>query len=232
MWITFLATMTPSEADALLLAMGRWDGVRGLKAQRDYIGDLDMTVDLWYPPGFVDAQVAMLPSIKSDLSQLRARWGWKGTLPSLEWVAKQVSLEAEYEYLHSATSRAVHFSAGEVLRRGWGVPGHELVTDKKEFREHLAEFAYDQLWRQHLETLLGAVDLLEESGISVSDDFFSEGNREQLIAELRGLGRVPLIHAHEWNLAPPPPGTRFMWTAVMLAKSASEDSGEADDASG
>jgi hypothetical protein len=216
LWIGFLARMTSTEANVLLLAMGRWDAIRALAAQRDYIGDQVMTLDLWYPPGFVDAQVSELRVIKEELRELRNVWGWQGTLPSTAWIADQVSLRDEYEYLHSATSRAVHFSAGEVLRRGWGTPGGTLVTAKSEFREHLAEFAYDQLWRQHLGTLVEAADHLHESAITTPDNFFSDDSRGELLAELDTLGRVPLVHAHEWNLTPPPSGTRMAWAAVML----------------
>ncbi|MCX4976473.1 hypothetical protein [Streptomyces sp. NBC_00620] len=229
MWVTFLASMTHSEANGLLLVMGRWDARRALIAQRDYIGDLDMTLHLWFPPGFVDAHAATLDDVKNELRQLRGRWGWQGILPSAKWVAEQTSLLEEYEYLHSATSRALHFSAGEVLRRGWGVPGGALVTDKDEFREHLAEFAYDQLWRQHIGTIIGAADFLGDASISVPDDFFSEENRIKLISELTNLGRVPLVHAHEWNLAPPASGTRIAWAAVTLAQSADAGLDEASE---
>ncbi|MFJ8495940.1 hypothetical protein ACIRBZ_47620 [Streptomyces sp. NPDC094038] len=233
MWAIFLASMTHSEANALLLAMGLWDAQRALIAQRDYIGNLDMTLHLWFPPGFVDAHAAAtLDDRKTELRQLRDRWGWQGALPSPKWVAEQTSLLKEYEYLHSATSRALHFSAGEVLRRGWGTPGGFLVTDKREFREHLAEFAYDQLWRQHLGTIVGAADILGDAAISVPDGFFSEENRIKLISELQNLGRVPLVHAHEWNLTPPPPGTRIAWAAVMLAQSADAGLDEASDTGG
>ncbi|MBD0838866.1 hypothetical protein [Streptomyces sp. TRM68416] len=232
MWATFLASMTRSEADALLLAMGRWDARRALIAQRDYIGDLDMTVHLWFPPGFVDAQAVTLDGLKAELRQLRGRWGWQGVIPSSKWVAERSSLVEEYEYLHSATSRAVHFSAGEVLRRGWGAPGGALVTDKEEFREHLAEFAYDQLWRQHLGTIVGAADILGDAAISVPDGFFSEENRIKLTSELKNLGRVPLVHAYEWNLTPPPPGVRMAWAAFMLAQSTDGELDETSDTTG
>jgi hypothetical protein len=216
LWVALLARMTSNDARTLLIAMGRWDAVRALVAQRDYVGDRVMSLDLWYPPGFVDAQAAALPQIKDDLRRLRSVWGWEGTLPSTAWVAGQVSLRDEYEYLHSATSRAVHFSAGEVLRRGWGTPGGILDTGNSDFREHLAEFSYDQLWRQHLGTVVGAADLLEEAAIATPADVVSENNRAELLKELQPLGRVPLVHAHEWNLQPPPLGTKVAWAAVLL----------------
>ena len=223
LWTALLARMSGSDARSLLLAMGRWDAIRALVAQRDYVGDRVMSLDLWYPPGFVNAQAGALPDVKDELQRLRRVWGWQGTLPSTSWVADQVGLRDEYEYLHSATSRAVHFSAGEVLRRGWGTPGGTLVTDKSEFREHLAEFAYDQLWRQHLGNLAAAAELLEEAAVVTPDNFFSEENRVELMTELQTLGKVPLVHAYEWNLQPPPLGTRMAWAAVLLADNDADD---------
>lgn len=223
LWMMFLADMPEASANALLLAMGRWDTVRSLVAQRDYIGDDEMTLYLWYPPGFVDAREAQLPAIKAELVDLRRQWGWQGTLPSTQWVADKVSLRAEYDYLHSATSRAVHFSAGEVLRRGWGAPGGALLTNKPEFREHLAGFAYDQLWRLHLGTLEGAQQILQEGGVIVAEDFFTGGESEVLTSRLRRLGRVPMVHAYEWNLTPPPLGTRLAWRVVLEAEKDGRD---------
>jgi hypothetical protein len=219
-WVSFLAAMPGSEASALLGAMGRWDAVRSVVAQRDYVGDRVMSLDLWYPPGFVDAQAATLPALNAELRRLRDGWGWQGILPPVAWVADQVSLRDEYDYLHSATSRALHFSAGEVLRRGWGTPGGVLITAKEEFRAHLADFAYDELWRLHLATILGAADLLGEAAISVTDDFFSDEGQDRLTSELMALGRVPVVHAYEWNLTPPPLRTRLAWAAVVLGRSA------------
>jgi hypothetical protein len=222
LWMTFLADMSEASANTLLLAFGRWDIVRSLVAQRHYIGDEGMTLHLWYPPGFVDTQADQLPAIKADLARLRERWGWQGVLPSTAWVADKVFLRDEHDYLHSATSRALHFSAGEVLRRGWGTPGGVLITDKPEFRGHLADFAYDQLWRQHLGTLQGAREILSDGRITTPEGFFSCEYQEGLTSKLRSLGRVPMVHAYEWNLTPPPWGTRLAWGVALEA---SKDSG-------
>lgn len=215
LWIKFLADMASGDANSLLTAMGRWDVIRALVAQRDFIGDKVMTMELWYPPGFVDARVADLQQIKAELHRLRDRWGWQGTLPSTAWIADQVSLRDEYNYLHSATSRSVHFSAGEVFRRAWGTPAGILVTDKSEFRDYLAEFAYDELWRQHLGTIRAGMDHLHDAGVTVSEHINSEEGLTVLASELSRMGQVPMVHAHEWNLVRPPAGTLMAWALVL-----------------
>jgi len=203
LWLTYLCKLDLAKANGLLLAMGRYDAIRSLSAQRDYIGDEAMTAQLWYPPGFVDVQVEQLPKVREELRRLGQVLGWgNSALPPARWLAEQVGEVAEYEYLHAATSRAVHFSAGEVLRRGWGTPGGILVTDKPEFREHLADFALDRLWRLWASTLVAVVDRLDNTGVHFEEsiDVISE-----TLGKLSRLGKVPLVHAAEWNLAPDGP---------------------------
>jgi hypothetical protein len=203
LWLTYLCRLDLAQANKLLGVMGRYDSVRSLSAQRDYIGDEAMTAQLWYPPGFVDVVVEQLPGLSDDLKKFGKELGWgkgKTVLPSAEWLAKQVGEEAEYKYLHSATSRAVHFSAGEVMRRGWGAPGGILVTDKPEFREHLTEFALDRLWRLWAGTLTAVLDRLDDAGIGTGSSPDAE-----MFKKLASMGKVPLVHAAEWNLTPEGP---------------------------
>ena len=46
--------------------------------------------------------------------------------------------------------------------------------------------------------------LLEEAGISSDESLGLEG-REPVISRLVTLGKVPLVHAREWNLTPQGP---------------------------
>ena len=102
-----------------------------------------------------------------------------------------------------STSRAIHFSAGEVFRHGWGEPGMGLVTDKPEFRDHLSEFALDQLWRLFFQTVSASLPLLERAG--VHSEALDDDAVIQVLKPLLELGRVPLVHAAEWNLTPEGP---------------------------
>ena len=203
LWLGYLCSLERSKANELLLAMGRHDTRRSLKAQRDFIGEEALT-SLWYPPGFVDMQVQALTEDETDLKSLGKELGWGNRVfPSTRWLAEQIDEVAEYEYLHSATSRAVHFSVGEVMRRAWGTPGGEMTTDKPEFKEHLSEFALDQLWRLWFSTLGAVRHRLDGAG--VSSDPTLDLEPEEIVGKLTGMGRVPLVHAAEWNLTPEGP---------------------------
>ncbi len=200
LWLAYLCSLDRELANKILLAMGRYDAIRSLQCQRDYIGDEAM-LGLWYPSGFVDANASQLDGVKAELKNVGNDLGWGNRpLPGADWLAKQVGATAEYDYLHSATSRVLHFSAGEIMRRGWGTPGEVLITDKPEFREHLTEFALDQLWRLWLATLRVTLDHLEDAGLTSDPTFDLEP--EEVVGDLSGMGRVPLVHAHEWNLTP------------------------------
>ena len=51
-----------------------------------------------------------------------------GSLPSVEWIAKKTNEHKTYKLIYQATSRCVHFSVSELLRRAWGNPYTESVS--------------------------------------------------------------------------------------------------------
>lgn len=204
LWIKYLSRLDLPVAERLLLAMSRYDGLRSLASQQRYVGDQAMR-DLWYTADFLEAAGKTLPVVEAELVKLKVELKWSGgKLPSTEWIAKSVDELRIYEYLHSATSRSVHFSAGETLRRSWGEPGGIVTTEKPEFRMHLSDFALDELWRLFFETIEAAMPLLSDAGID-SEESLTDDRILPLLETLLALGRVPLVHAHEWNLTPEGP---------------------------
>ncbi|MEU4214044.1 DUF5677 domain-containing protein [Actinoplanes sp. NPDC026623] len=201
MYLEFFSQLDLEESQELFLHLGKWDAIRSLLAQRSYVGD-DVMAQLWYPLPFLEAAERERETVKTQLKGLQIKYRWSGgTLPSADWIADRAGQRALYDYLHAATSRALHFSAGEILRRGWGHPRGALITDKQEFREHLASFALDQLWRLYTETWKVAIPFLEAAGIS-SDDAVGWDQMQPVLDRLLAAGKVPLVHAHEWNLTP------------------------------
>nr|WP_269440825.1 DUF5677 domain-containing protein [Micromonospora tarapacensis] len=202
LWMLWVKDLPQQDAQNLLMAMGRSHGIRSLLAQRAYVGDAVMQ-ELWYPVTFLDAQDQQLTRANAELAKIREQFNWSGrTLPSASWVAKQTGHEDLYEYLHAAASRALHFSMGEVLRNSWGEPGGKLVTLQPEFREYRTNFALYQLPFLFLETADACQKFFEHAGVTGREDEIVE---KQILAAAQALGefgRVPLVHAHEWNLTP------------------------------
>ncbi|MEU7753649.1 DUF5677 domain-containing protein [Micromonospora sp. NPDC049171] len=202
LWMLWVKDLPQQDAQNLLMAMGWSDGIRSLLAQRAYVGDAVMQ-ELWYPVTFLDAQEQQLTRANAELAKIREQFNWSGRpLPSARWVAKQTGHEDLYDYLHAAASRALHFSMGEVLRNGWGEPGGKLVTLQPEFREYRTNFALYQLPLLFLETADACQKFFEHAGVAGREDEIVE---KQILAAAQALGkfgRVPLVHAHEWNLTP------------------------------
>jgi hypothetical protein len=99
------------------------------------------------------------------------------------------------------TSRALRFSIGEINRQGWGAPGGIITTKKQEFREYRASFALYQLPVLFAMTLGATKPFLEAAGIH-SHNTLGESELVAAHQALDRLGRVPLVHAHEFNLTP------------------------------
>jgi len=119
LWLEYLAPLSRPESQELLARLGRYDVFRSISAQRAYIGD-DVMASLWYSSEFLTDLDARTTMAKTRLKELSRKHGWSGLLPPTSWIAAQVGETALYEYLHSATSRSLHFSVGEVLRSAWG----------------------------------------------------------------------------------------------------------------
>jgi len=203
-YLRFFISLPLEDSQKLFLLFGNWDTTRSLLAQRTYLGD-ELMARLWYPEQFLDAVQIKRDQVRADLKVLQKQYKWPGgELPSAAWVAQRAGKKDLYDYLHAATSRSLHFSAGEIMRRGWGHPAGRIVTDKTEFREHLAAFALDQLWHLYIETWNVTMPLWEAAGIR-GDDTLSDEDMEPVVNRLLATGRVPLVHAHEWNLTPEGP---------------------------
>lgn len=201
MYLSFFVSLPLEDSQKLFLLLGQWDTTRSLLAQRAYVGD-DVMKELWYPTGLLDAAQLTRDEVRSQLKELQRHYRWPGgELPSSAWIAEKAGQKDLYDYLHAATSRSLHFSAGEIMRRGWGHPSGKIITDKPEFRAHLASFALDQLWRLYVETWEVTLPLMEAAAIS-SDGILSFVDMRPVLSRLLDLGRVPLVHAHEWNLTP------------------------------
>lgn len=205
LWMLWIKDLPRKDANNLLSTMGRSDAIRSLAAQRAYVGDVVMQ-ELWYPIAFLDAQEQQQPTVKAELKKLREQFNWSGSpLPSARWVAEQSGHKDLYDYLHAAASRALHFSMGEVMRNGWGEPEGKLTTLKPEFREYRTDFALYQLPVLFLETAIACGDFFKDAGIFEPEDDALQERVTKTANAIGRFGRVPLVHAHEWNLTPSGP---------------------------
>jgi hypothetical protein len=109
-------------------------------------------------------------------------------------VAKRTNSLRMYKFLYHATSRSVHFSVGELLRRVWGSPGRVVATSAQ-LADYWAAFGLSWGVRLYLDTLIEVIGILPsglESRVALSEDRMYEAAR--WIGE---FGQVPIVVAEE-----------------------------------
>lgn len=112
MYLKFFLGLDQVASQRLFVLLGRWDGLRSLLSQRAFLGDEVMN-GLWYRTGFLDAAETQRGETRAALRELQEEYGWGGgVVPSADWIAIKADPQPLYAYLHAATSRALHFSAG------------------------------------------------------------------------------------------------------------------------
>ena len=143
-WIKYLASIAPEDSEQLLVCLANKEFLDSLRAQDDY-GGRTLTRNLGLASFLEDAE-ARSASLQQRLRALGTRLNWQprtikdGKLPSVSWLAKETGQQRVYKFLYHATSRFVHFSAAELLRRAWGTPGSVSVRSIH-FRDYWAAFA-------------------------------------------------------------------------------------------
>jgi hypothetical protein len=144
----------------LVVLLARTELADGLKAQNDYVGTKVMH-ELGFSQRFVKVQLARNRETEASLRAIGKRLGWRSgqTLPSMSFLSQKVGRQREYSFLYQGTSRYVHFSVQELLRRGWGRKGFISISSK-----HLSEYwqHFVMYWgvRLLLDTVIVCEDLL------------------------------------------------------------------------
>ncbi|WP_131831639.1 DUF5677 domain-containing protein, partial [Pseudofrankia asymbiotica] len=196
-WLKYLTTVPANLVNKLLKSMALYDAMRGLRAFVEF-ADLKETIRFGFPLSFLLQGESSLKVAKKDLGELARELGWpKGNkvLPSTDWIAKEVDDYKTYRYLFSASSRAVHFSVGEIFRNSWfddDIPLH--LGDIR--RTHQYVFALDCLIRMIIETYETAYAIFELPLYSA----VSEESVMETIGRFGKIGRIPMVIPEEFNL--------------------------------
>jgi hypothetical protein len=89
-------------------------------------------------------------------------------------------MESTYKLLYHATSRAVHFSVPELLRRIWGKPGSMKISSQT-FERYWAAFSL------YFESLLQEPDIADEAVISL----------QEAALKIKSRGAIPILTPEE-----------------------------------
>ncbi|MFI7469981.1 DUF5677 domain-containing protein [Nonomuraea sp. NPDC049646] len=130
LWLAYLSTLDKNVANSLIAHMSTHDGYRAIRAQQQYFGKREMKL-IGFPAKYVNAIPARHANVERKLRDLGARLQWptgeNSLLPPTAWIAAQAGQSKLYDYLYSATSRAVHFSPMEVIRGNMASPNADGV---------------------------------------------------------------------------------------------------------
>jgi hypothetical protein len=103
--------------------LGFSETTKSLDAQNQYLGAKVMN-DLGFTQRFIKIQDAECRKREARIREIGRSLGWpqdRSLSPSIGWLSRKVKREKQYNFLYHATSRFVHFSQQELLRRVWSV---------------------------------------------------------------------------------------------------------------
>ncbi|HEV7567358.1 MAG TPA: DUF5677 domain-containing protein [Microbacteriaceae bacterium] len=196
----YLALVSPSQSDAILQACAVKQVAHSLAAQRAMVGD-----DVIERLGLTDyllRSTSKSEAADENFTRLRVELGWPAFrqapgLPSTKWMARKTGSLDLYEYLFHATSRTVHFSVAELLRRAWYRDDGEITISSSQFERHWAAFALYEGSLLLAETAIVVWNVLESLGEGAPFDSLEQAAVLSATERIGKHGRVPIITALE-----------------------------------
>lgn len=197
LWAKYLASISKADAERLLKVLARTEIWDSLKAQDDHVGKAVMG-----HLGLGTYFRRMESSTKARAGEVKAlgtklRWEKRtvenSKLPSMAFIAKSVGETKLYKLLYHASSRYVHFSPHELIRRAWGKSG-EITVSSAHFSDYWGSFVL--YWG----TYLLASTFSAASSLGDPSDPNAPIDEERLLAAsaaIGELGPVPIITVGE-----------------------------------
>jgi hypothetical protein len=197
LWAKYLASLKPSDAEDLLVLMAQRELRDSLAAQDARTGRA--VSDHLGLTRYIEQYEASARTLNARTKALGTKLQWEkrtiegAKLPSVAFVAKAVGETPLYRFLYHASSRYVHFSPAELLRRAWGRTG-DVTVSSMHFTDYWGSFVL--YWGVYL--IASTFPILCELGGELDLDDSIDGDR--LIAAARRIGEhgpVAIITAEE-----------------------------------
>ena len=190
-WVRYLATVSPSERAAILVSLTNVGIFDALKAQ-DGNGIPNVGFDALWREQAQEAATTGEDRLRTIFNGQGFQLRGKAVTPSVAQLAKRGGMESTYRFLYHATSRAVHFSPAELVRRVWGRPGLMKISSET-FERYWAAFAlYWGGWLYGL-TFMECLLILGEPDIEDAT-VDAIGKAEELI---KSQGAMPILTTQE-----------------------------------
>ena len=197
-WAKYLVKIPKDQAEQVVVHMARDEQFNSLDAQDKFAGR-PATETLGLLP-YLEASKKTKRESLEQLRELGKELCWPkqviegGSLPPLYWLADATNERSTYDFIYHATSRFVHFSVSELLRRAWGNPFTGTISvSSNHFGNYWAHFCLH--WGISL--FLHTVEALDESldipiGIGKADSI-------EVLKNIGEFRQTPIITAEELN---------------------------------
>jgi hypothetical protein len=156
LWMEYFNAISSEAAELNALLIQKMIA-ESIEAQSEYMSKKDMA-ELGFTMRIVKRQAARLREIASDLRALGARLRWRqgAEKPTVVHIAQVVGRSKEYSFIYEATSRYVHFSPHELVRRVWGNPD-KLTISSQHFVGYWSAFALHWGLRIYVQTIIASM---------------------------------------------------------------------------
>lgn len=195
-WAKYLNMVEEPQAERLLKLLGQHELSSHVKAQENYAGATVMR-DLGFTREFVRAHQLGHSTVKSKLKELGEELGWpsRDLIPSVSFLAKATSNTKMYDFIYHASSRFVHFSVSELLRRAWVVSDATIVDiNSTNFGGYWSTFSLYWSVLIFLETFV-STQLFDDYDLTIDNDALAEASKA-----IGRFGKVPIVTREELNL--------------------------------
>lgn len=198
-WSKYLLDIPSLDAQQLVTYIANDEIYRSLRAQSKAYGK-SLSKEHGILP-YLEEQKRNRKNLQHNLRDLGRRLKWpersvnNSTTPSMWWLAKQTKEEETYELIYHATSRFVHFSTSELLRRAWG-NRYGVSVRSVHFGDYWSQFSLHWgliLFIGSVVEILSADCLGSEVTLAVDD----EQAISQAAARISKIGKPPIITAEE-----------------------------------
>lgn len=193
-WLSYLNSISVNDAEELIVCMNDREQLDMVKAQNSY-GEPGTTEFLGLLP-IVQIASTKKQEVNKRLRGLRSRLGWRSDrLPTVGWLARKTRKTRMYKFLYAATSRFVHFSGMELLRRSQG-PSEKVAISSTHYRDYWAAFAL--YWGFHL---FDATLIETRNTPGLSDGWMDWDDWTNVTQRIQEQGKVPIITGDEVALS-------------------------------
>jgi Family of unknown function (DUF5677) len=200
LWVKYLCTLKPELREVIVLQKSQIETADTLDAQRAYAGDKLME-EFGFTTTFMDALRKNRSSAQMKLKVVKKQLKWPTKpefLPSANFLARLTNEKELYDLIYHATSRTVHFTVSELLRRAWG-DAKEVTISSQHMHGYWSKFSLYWGWRLFFFTFVEIAAAFESQGVPLPN-FADETRFDVLMKEFASPGMMPIITPRELNM--------------------------------